>query len=429
MNRWSERLILAAGLCLVAANLAGCSARRSAANDPSSSQQPLDAWVTILQDSTGAVRPHVRVGVPYHSLVFHREDDRYRSGLEVLVLAWRDGQQVGGGVAQATVHVDEYPATRGHTRLEVGAPLLIRGEQPVDLEVLISVPATARLWKRKLSYQPRTLTVMPLWIARVQTNLPVDPDGSALLSSAVDSVGFDVLVRRHGNDWPTAGLDLVSEVTSPALENPRHRRSPVKAMPADMDSLQLVQTWPSDRLPFGRNQVQMALEMMHEEERIRLPRDPALELINLRVSLSNDQAWKRHLAWLEGKADEATRDSLESIPVAGRELAWDQLWQHLASTDPRPVDQVRDEHLRRIITADDRFSDKKRGALTDRGEVLIRHGEPARTEVYPDDRMPGAVWEAWLYPTVGKRYLFYDAHGLGDFRLRQTEDLPGGPAD
>lgn len=429
MNRWSERLILAAGLCLLAANLAGCSARRSAANDPSSSQQPLDAWVTILQDSTGAVRPHVRVGVPYHSLVFHREDDRYRSGLEVKVLAWRDGQQVGGGVAQATVHVDEYPATRGNNRLEVGAPLLIRGEQPVDLEVLISVPATARTWERRLNYQPRTLTVMPLWIAQVQTDLPVDPDGSALLSSTVDSVGFDVLVRRHGNDWPAAGLDLVSQVSSPALENPRHRRSAVKVMPADMDSLQLVQTWPSDCLPFGRNQVQMALEMMHEDEQIRLPRDPALELINLRVPLSDDQAWKRHLAWLEGTVGEATLDSLNSIPVEGRKRAWDQLWRQLATVDTRPVDQVRDEHLRRIITADDRFTDKKRGALTDRGTVLIRHGEPSRTEVYPDDRMPGAVWEAWLYPTEGMRFLFYDAHGLGDFRLRQTEDLPGGPTD
>jgi hypothetical protein len=79
--------------------------------------------------------------------------------------------------------------------------------------------------------------------------------------------------------------------------------------------------------------------------------------------------------------------------------------------------------LRRIVEADDRFGGDGRGAETDRGRTLIRWGEPARIDSYADPRAAGAVWEVWDYPERGRRLYFFDAHGLGDYRLRREEPL------
>ena len=84
---------------------------------------------------------------------------------------------------------------------------------------------------------------------------------------------------------------------------------------------------------------------------------------------------------------------------------------------------TRIEHLLRIVDADARYGGFGRGALSDRGRVFIRWGEPDRVETARDARLPGASWEIWIYEDEQRRFHFHDAHGMGDFRLR-SEDVP-----
>jgi GWxTD domain-containing protein len=121
--------------------------------------------------------------------------------------------------------------------------------------------------------------------------------------------------------------------------------------------------------------------------------------------------------------DGERRGRLRDLPAAARGAAWDELWAELGRQQQASAAEARRQHLRRIVTADDRFGGDRRGALTDRGRVYVRWGEPAEVEQAADPLVPGAVWEVWTYPEAGLRFVFHDAHGLGDFRLRRTEPL------
>jgi GWxTD domain-containing protein len=409
---------------LGAALAAGCGPTPPLGSDPLRDRLPLEAWVSISQDPEGGVRPGVSVAVPYRSLIFREADGGLVSGLQVQVVALRGEQQVGGGVAEAEVRVRSHAEADADTELVVTAPLRVRGEQPVALQVRARVLASQRTWRRRLDYAPATLAAMPVWIARVETGLPLSERGGRLLESGDQALALTVGLRRREDAaaWPAGGVDLISEVTAPSLESPRRRDQDV-VMPAGTDTLAVTLRWPVGRLPFGRCRVALALQAGEGDQRVRLPREPALEVVNLAIPFAEDRAWRRHLQWLSGRLPEAVRDSLARRPGPERPTAWRDLWAAIAAADGVDPAAAERQHLWRIVTADDRFGSFGRGALSDRGRVYIRWGEPARVETFADPHVAGAVWQVWVYPERGRRVLFYDAHGFGDFRLRREEPL------
>ncbi len=427
MNRGRDRGLVAgllAGWLLGSGLLGGCGGKAGAWLDARRDHAALAAWVTMSQDSTGAVRPLVVVSVPHAQLVFRRDGDVYAAGLEARVVAWRGEQQVGGGVARTAVQLEHYAATRTQMPLEVAVPLHVRGEEPVELAVTAQALATTRVWRRALAFAPRAVAAMPIWIADLRTDLEPAPDGALMVPAAADSVRLAVVLRPRPDDpaWPEGGVDLVSEVTGAALAQPRRLRTPI-AGPVGAAQSFVEQAWPADQLPFGRLRLRVLLEAQQAGQRWQLPREPALSVVNLRVDVRQDRSWRRHVAWLEGLLPAAARDSLRDVEPAERPAAWSDAWRRIGAGSIEMATAAEQRHLLRIIAADDRFSGFGRGALSDRGRVFVRWGEPALIETYFDDRVPGAVYEIWNHPAAGLRFIFYDAHGNGDFRLRHTEPL------
>ncbi len=417
-------LLVAGGVFVLAAS--GCGPAPSFSSDPLRGGRTLDAWVSVTQDSSGSIQPGVTVAVPYRSLIF-REDPGRRglvSGLALQVVALRGEQPVGGGVAAREVRVADHPDAQAPTELVLTAPLRIRGSEPVILEVQARVQASQRVWTRELGFAPASLAAMPVWITAVETGLPAAESGGRLLSSAAEDLELAVTLQRPvgGPSWPDTGIELVSEVDAAALDRPRRRRTAVPPLGA-ADTTRVIHAWPQSRLPFGRSRVTVALEIRRDDEVLRLPREPALELVNLAIPFADERAWRRHLGWLDGRLPSAVRDSLAAVPASERRAAWSGIWAAIGAADDRPPEAAERRHLRRIITADDRYSSFGRGALSDRGRVYIRWGEPARVETFADPHTVGATWQIWVYPERGRRVLFFDAHGFGDFRLRREEPL------
>lgn len=408
----------------LAATLAGCAPRGALPpGDPDLSHLPLETFVLTPVDSTGQVRPSVRVAAPYSSLIFHSTPaGGYVAGLVVQVTAWRDDMQVGGGVRADTVRVPDFTATRSERELRLDVPVTVRGEGPVEFEVRATVKESVRRWHRRLAYSPRAAATMPLYIADVQTNLAALRGGSLALAGE-DTLHVAVVLRRPTREmvWPPGGLFLAATASSPGAAAPLRWRREL-ARPDVGDALHVALDWPARELPFGRLELSLALEAVTDDDRERLPHEPPLEIVVLRVPFREDRAWKRHLMWLEGTFPEATLDSLATVASADRAAAWNAAWAQYADPsgeDPRRVEQT---HLLRIVAADERFGQFGRGALSDRGRVFIRHGEPDRIERYGDDLSRTGVWEVWTYRDLGRRFLFYDAHGVGDFRL--SEERP-----
>ncbi|HKW14200.1 MAG TPA: GWxTD domain-containing protein [Candidatus Krumholzibacteria bacterium] len=108
---------------------------------------------------------------------------------------------------------------------------------------------------------------------------------------------------------------------------------------------------------------------------------------------------------------------------------WIDAWW--AARDPIPTDhvnQARDEHERRVQEALARFRRGTWPGWDDRGEVLIRYGEPgARMQSDPDVVPPGefiAAEEMWYYPQFNVYARFSDTGKYGFVQYQETVQLP-----
>lgn len=405
----------ASGLLLLLA-LAGCAGsgtgyvpREVIANSP-------DAYVTTRADTTGRLVPVVRVEVPYRSLVFVRDGESYVADLRVEVTAWREGQQAGGGVGSGRARVTGYPATRTQARLFVEVPLVVRGEGPVQLEVASVVPHSARRWRQQLELSPRAVAMMPVAILAAEVQPAAGSDGAHVVTAGDDSVTVTVRLRESGAAWPTDGVRVILTFDGAGRAQPERLAVSVAPSPTGDDPT-VSQRWPAAQFPFGRTALTLELEAREGDRVERLPYGPRRELLVLRVPLQDDRAWRQHVGWLAGLVCGAAIDSLRELDVDHRPAAWADVWTQIgAATGNEPL-LAQTSHLRRIADADDRFGQFGRGALSDRGRALIRHGEPQSVEQTLDDLSRTGVWEVWLYPARNLRLVFYDANAINDFRL------------
>jgi GWxTD domain-containing protein len=114
---------------------------------------------------------------------------------------------------------------------------------------------------------------------------------------------------------------------------------------------------------------------------------------------------------------------LDAFRKAGpeqRKALWDEFWLEKDPTPGTPENEFYDEHVRRFEFANERFRIAHTpGWKTDRGRVYIIYGEPDQVESYPYEADQEAT-EIWHYSSLGRRFVFVDATGFGDYRL--TED-------
>lgn len=111
--------------------------------------------------------------------------------------------------------------------------------------------------------------------------------------------------------------------------------------------------------------------------------------------------------------------------------AWiDQWW---ATRDPIPTDgtnQARDEHDRRVSSALEHFRRGRWPGWDDRGEVLIRYGEPASRMKSGADVVPPGILvpaeEMWYYPQFDVYARFSDTGTYGFVQYQEGVQLPVG---
>jgi len=378
---------------------------------------PLDAFVTVRVDTTGATVPVVRVEAPYLSLVFRRDGEAYVASLRAQVTVWDDGRQMGGGVASADVRVGNYAATRSTQRLCVEVPLVLRGTGRVQLDVESLVPGTSRVWRHHLELSPNAVAIMPVIIRDVDVHPAAGADGGHTVTAGDDTVTIGVHLRATGvTAWPTGGVRVTTILTGAGREQPDRVSLPLSPACAAADTtVHLV--WSAASLPFGRTEVEVVLEAREADQLERLPFGPRRELLVLRVPLADDHAWRQHVGWLDGLVSAAAIDSLRQLPDDRRRDAWDATWTEIAASSGEEPALAETAHLRRVAEADDRYGQFGRGALSDRGRAHIRYGEPERVEQTIDDLSRTGVWEVWHYPSRNLRLVFYDANAINDFRL------------
>jgi GWxTD domain-containing protein len=110
-------------------------------------------------------------------------------------------------------------------------------------------------------------------------------------------------------------------------------------------------------------------------------------------------------------------DSFVEADVEERKRMWEQFWREKDPTPATPRNEYYDEHVKRFKYANANFAaGLSEGWRTDRGRIYIVEGPPDEVETYSMqiDRNPT---EVWFYFDNGRRYIFVDETGFGDYIL------------
>ena len=122
------------------------------------------------------------------------------------------------------------------------------------------------------------------------------------------------------------------------------------------------------------------------------------------------------LSLLRYYPDSPQLDSLRKAAPADRERLWRAFWKASDPNAATPANEGLDQYFLRIAVANQRFRDEGiAGWRTDRGEVLIRLGEP--DEVYDASPVSEGRLIRWGYTSYQLVLYFVDETGFGRFRL------------
>lgn len=372
---------------------------------------PLDASVATRFRADGGLVAVVHVSVPNRHLVFKREDGVFTSTLQVSVVAEAGGERVGGGFASVTATAADYAATRSDEELLCAVDVPVPPDRRIVLKMTARVAGTSRRWEHELRYDARAAEVVPYHFTGFSWNLEGGSERERVLGGEIDTLAVILTLAAHPAPRDGGLADLLLLVRN--TQDQEIVLETLRLPPATGDSLVHRARFASERLPFGQLEFGARIRSVDGEA---LDLTPGRSFVNLSLAFGDNEAWIRHVSWLVGVADDQARRTLSNTSPAGRRAAWRALWDG-RPPDARPAER---EHLMRIVEADDLFGRFGRGALSDQGRVYVEHGPPDRTETTePDLSYPGA-WQIWYYRAVGLAYRFYDAYGLGDYRLYDT---------
>lgn len=100
-----------------------------------------------------------------------------------------------------------------------------------------------------------------------------------------------------------------------------------------------------------------------------------------------------------------------------RKKIWEDFWREKDPNPVTPKNEFYEEHVRRFKYANENFaSSLTPGWQTDRGRIYILNGEPDEIDRYSGDVSRNPM-EVWYYYTKGRRFIFVDETGFGDYVL------------
>ncbi len=127
-----------------------------------------------------------------------------------------------------------------------------------------------------------------------------------------------------------------------------------------------------------------------------------------------DQAVRQLKYIAKGKEIETILSSTTSEQTMERFKAF---WKKRDPTPGTARNERMEEYYYRVAFANQRYGTFTDGWKTDRGQVMVLFGEPDHVDRH---RTSFSVkpYEVWYYYQIGRRFIFIDQTGLGDFELK-----------
>ncbi|MBS4016284.1 MAG: GWxTD domain-containing protein [Candidatus Latescibacteria bacterium] len=113
---------------------------------------------------------------------------------------------------------------------------------------------------------------------------------------------------------------------------------------------------------------------------------------------------------------EAEMKRLKQVPVAERESIWHAFWKQYDPTPTTEINEQEIEYFERIDYCVQNFSKGDNGYRSQRARVYMKNGHPDFIESRPFERYTNPI-EIWYYYALGRKYVFVDYHGFGEYSL------------
>jgi len=359
--------------------------------------------------------------IPYESLQFLKNDDRFTAGYETSISIRDDnGNQLDRKTFQSEVNVDSYIKTVNRSSREiVMAEFLVKdGKYSVVGELIDQDTRTRGVVKKEVDLNGllNELCIYPPFI----------------IGEYPGMWGFDE------NEIPVTTRDINHEIK----EFPLFLSG--KVYPGDF-SISIIAKNANDEV-FWEEELELSSNNQTFSERIIIDTKPEENLtMNVSVTLvqqkrSGEDVYtiddakeinlrirKPGLSFFINNVDEALDQMryivtdeeyklLKKTKRKEREKLFYQFWDDRDPTPGTITNELMDQYYYRVRYTNDKFAAFQPGWKTDMGMIYILFGPP-------DDMQRSFVqntrntYEIWYYYSINRNFSFYDENGFGDFKL------------
>lgn len=433
-----EAIHLTAGLIALA--LAGIATTPQALAQQTSPQFEVDA-VSALANNSSKTRLDVYTRVPYSSLRFITTNDGFEARYGVtLEVRERRGESRAGNLVQTriweqTVTASEFAQTRTNQLYDrtIQSLELTPGEYIVQFQ--IDDQNSSDSFVDEMPVKVRDLSG-PTAISDLILIEAYDPSANSITPAVSNQIGSD----QHS-------FKLFYEIYSDEAKEVRVHREVVRVRkssgPPSVKSL----------LGFGRGDDIENAEVSYEEIGLRALKQGRNQFVVeiplddfkvgeyiARISVSDEngalfgRAEKPLVMQWTGLA-EHVRDLDEAIAqlsyIAKRKdisyikegrteqerlERFREFWQRRDPTPGSERNERMEEYYYRVSYANRQYGNFTDGWKTDRGQIMVLFGEPDFIERHPYN-FNVKPYEVWFYYRIGRRFIFIDDNGLGDYEL------------
>lgn len=398
--------------------------------------------VSVRGDGGTETRLDVYTKVPYQSLRFLSQDNGFGARYSVSVDIYRTDAEgkvqglVRSRMWERTVEAPEYDVTQADTLYDYATQSLRLAPGTYALEVQIEDGASNRTFVRELPLQVRafgaTVSMSDLLLAD-----RYDADRQVIFPNVSNAIGTD-------RDEFTVFYEIYADraqrlrVHYEVLKQNRERRRPAVLRPllglppkenddADSDyrttetltvqSGRNPATLTLDTAPFGSGEYVFNVRLENETGVVvaEASKDFTVRWMGLDEQIADLESAIAQLRYIAKDRD--LRAMREAATSEEQFVAFQNFWEKRDPTPGTRRNERMEEYYFRVSFANRNYGRfNNNGWNTDRGEVFIRFGEPDFVERHPFS-YGDKPYQVWYYNRIGRRFIFVDDTGFGDFEL------------
>jgi len=358
------------------------------------------------------MRLNIFVKIPYSELQFTRLGKQYQARYQLdMVVRGADEERIAGKVFKGKLLVSTYQEARHRHRWAYFKHSFIVKAQKIKVEIRATDLFThsANLKERTLDFsqlyqQPVALGSIILAAGRKDTLGPKSLVFGNALEMKVDTLFFRIPILASGGPYHLRYKLLHSNeaLFSQDLIIPEETA---------IDS-SLTLPVPMKTLPYAEYQLRVKFTNASGASVVR-EQVFQVRLEGIKFNVGDlDEAIKQ----LRYIASPGEIQRMLKAPLDEKRVMFREFWKKKDPSPNTPENELMDEYYRRVAYTIENFSSVRVGWKTDRGMVYIIFGPPDEVEKGPFelDRKP---YEIWHYFRLGRKFLFVDETGFGDYRL------------